>query len=613
MAMMTTMRNKMHVVLWALLALFVLSMTVGGLVGGANIIDELRGKVDPSKAIGKVNGETISPDIFSQQVGRQLDQIRANGQSIDDTQINRIREQVWDNFVQDILIQQEVENLGLVATDEEVIYHLQNNPPAFLQSQPSFQTDGQFDQAKYEQALANPAEMEQYWIQVENYMRNYIPRYKLQQMILSSVSVTESEIIEEYTKRNIDYTVDVLHITKDALDAEALTATDEEILTTYNENIDDHDRPENRSLRYASWEKMPSYEDTTYVYDLALEIKNQALSGKDFASLANEYTEDPSNAVTPDSGKGGNLGWFGRGQMVPAFEEAAFSAKKGEIVGPVLSRFGYHVIRVNGKKTSDGKEQVNAAHILFNIEISAKTLDEIRRKATLFSYDAQDFGFNTAVDSHDVSISDVNNIDEETIYIPSLGSMRSVTRFAFRTEVGQVSEPLENDNFVAVFTIDSVIAAGPAPFDEVKEQIKQEIEKDKMMSAAEKMANDFRLRIENGATFQELIDENKAVEHSEKDSKTLNRGFSSIGRSNFATGALLSATVEDLVGPVKTSRGFALLQVLEIETVDSTDFEVQKNVLQKTLLNQKQSAAYTNWIDGKKSDAEIVDNRKYYF
>ncbi len=613
MAMMTTMRNKMHVVLWALLALFVLSMTVGGLVGGANIIDELLGKVDPSKAIGKVNGETISPDIFSQQVGRQLDQIRANGQSIDDTQINRIREQVWDNFVQDILIQQEVENLGLVATDEEVIYHLQNNPPAFLQSQPSFQTDGQFDQAKYEQALANPAEMEQYWIQVENYMRNYIPRYKLQQMILSSVSVTESEIIEEYTKRNIDYTVDVLHITKDALDAEALTATDEEILTTYNENIDDHDRPENRSLRYASWEKMPSYEDTTYVYDLALEIKNQALSGKDFASLANEYTEDPSNAVTPDSGKGGNLGWFGRGQMVPAFEEAAFSAKKGEIVGPVLSRFGYHVIRVNGKKTSDGKEQVNAAHILFNIEISAKTLDEIRRKATLFSYDAQDFGFNTAVDSHDVSISDVNNIDEETIYIPSLGSMRSVTRFAFRTEVGQVSEPLENDNFVAVFTIDSVIAAGPAPFDEVKEQIKQEIEKDKMMSAAEKMANDFRLRIENGATFQELIDENKAVEHSEKDSKTLNRGFSSIGRSNFATGALLSATVEDLVGPVKTSRGFALLQVLEIETVDSTDFEVQKNVLQKTLLNQKQSAAYTNWIDGKKSDAEIVDNRKYYF
>lgn len=603
----------MHVVLWALLALFVLSMTVGGLVGGANIIDELLGKVDPSKAIGKVNGEIISPNIFSQQVGRQLDQIRANGQSIDDTQINRIREQVWDNFVQDILIQQEVEDLGLVATDEEVIYHLQNNPPVFLQSQPSFQTDGQFDPAKYEQALANPGEMEQYWIQVENYMRNYIPRYKLQQMILSSVSVTESEIMEEYTKRNIDYTVDILHVTKDALDTESLSTTDEELLTSYNENIDDHNRPENRSLRYASWEKMPSNEDTTYVYDLALEIKNQALSGKDFASLANEYTEDPSNAVTPDSGKGGNLGWFGRGQMVPAFEEAAFSANKGEIVGPVLSRFGYHVIKVNGKKKSDGKEQVSAAHILFKIETSAKTLDEVRRKATLFSYDAQDFGFDAAVDSHDVSISDINNIDEETIYIPTLGPMSSAARFAFRNAVGQASEPLENDNFVAVFTIDSVIAAGPAPFDEIKEQIKREIEKDKMMTATEKLANDFRLNIENGTTFQELIDENEAIEHSEKDSKTLNRGFSSIGRSNFATGALLSATDGDLVGPVKTSRGFALLQVLEIETVDSTDFEIQKNVLKKTLLNQKQSAAYTNWIDGKKADAEIVDNRKYFF
>ena len=61
MALMTSMRERMHVVLWALLALFLLSMTVGGLVGGANIIDQLIGNTNPQTTIAKVNGEIISP------------------------------------------------------------------------------------------------------------------------------------------------------------------------------------------------------------------------------------------------------------------------------------------------------------------------------------------------------------------------------------------------------------------------------------------------------------------------------------------------------------------------------------------------------------------------
>ena len=60
MAMMTMLRNRMHVVLWALLILFLLSMTVGGLVGGANIIDQLLGRVNPAEAIGLVNGQKIT-------------------------------------------------------------------------------------------------------------------------------------------------------------------------------------------------------------------------------------------------------------------------------------------------------------------------------------------------------------------------------------------------------------------------------------------------------------------------------------------------------------------------------------------------------------------------
>ncbi|MFH1248883.1 MAG: peptidylprolyl isomerase [archaeon] len=63
--------------------------------------------------------------------------------------------------------------------------------------------------------------------------------------------------------------------------------------------------------------------------------------GKSFEELAKEKSSCPSGK------KGGNLGWFGRGQMVKEFELAAFSGKKGQIVGPVKTQFGYHLIRIN--------------------------------------------------------------------------------------------------------------------------------------------------------------------------------------------------------------------------------------------------------------------------
>jgi foldase protein PrsA len=68
-------------------------------------------------------------------------------------------------------------------------------------------------------------------------------------------------------------------------------------------------------------------------------------AGGDWTALAKQYSTDPS---TKD--KGGELGFFGKGQMVPAFQDAAFGAKVGQIVGPVKSPFGYHIIQVEEKK-----------------------------------------------------------------------------------------------------------------------------------------------------------------------------------------------------------------------------------------------------------------------
>ena len=126
MALMTKMRNRMHIFLWAILILFLLSISIGGLVGGANIIDQLFGRVDPSTAIGVINGQKIIPDDFSRAVSARLEQVRTSGREINDRDFDQARTQVWDDYIREILISQSIDELEISASDQEVIYHLQN-------------------------------------------------------------------------------------------------------------------------------------------------------------------------------------------------------------------------------------------------------------------------------------------------------------------------------------------------------------------------------------------------------------------------------------------------------------------------------------------------------
>ena len=609
MGLMTSMREKMHVVLWALLAMFILSMTIGGLVGGANVLDILAGNVDPRTTIAQINGEDISPDYFNQLVSQQLEQARSNGQKLNDFQIRRARDTAWDNMLQDVLVSQEVKRLNISASDEEVMYHLENNPPPFLQQNPNFQTDGVFDWDKYRTALANPQGDE--WLPIESFMKNtYVPNFKLQKLLDESIIITERNIKNEFIKRNVNYTISGIHITSGKVPAEESEPSDSEIREEYDKRKSDFKHDELRSVSYVSWKKEPARNDSISVQKLATAIYERAKEGEEFATLANEYSVDPGNQGT----KGGDLGWFGKGQMVKEFEKAAFTAKKGEIIEPVKSNFGYHIIYVRDKKVENGEEKVLASHILLKIEISSTTLSNLKRDATLFSYDAQDNGFSSAVSEHNLDIVNHNKMNEEGFSIKGLGGLRAAVRFAFNNKVGDVSDILENDQYFSVFTLDTIISPGFKSYEEVQAQIKSTLKKTKVMAATLDEANKLLLSISgNDMKLDDAIDDDSELDAVKNESKQLVQGFTSIGRSNYVTGALLAAKPGEILGPLETARGHAIIELKEISVFDSTEYEVQKESIRKTIFNQKQNQFFQAWLDDLKEDAEIVDNRKFYF
>ena len=611
MALMTSMRERMHVFLWILLALFLLSMTVGGLVGGANIIDQLIGNTNPQTTIASINGEIISPNQFNNLVNQQLTNLKNSGQTINDFQINQARNRAWDNLLQDVLVSQEVEQLGIKASNEEVMYHLENQPPLFLQQNPTFQTNGKFDLDKYLDAFSNPNGDE--WVPIEQFMKNtFIPNFKLQKLLDEGIIISEKEVVNEFKRRNIDYTLSALHITSALVPKEDSEPTQDQIKKEYDEiKANEFKHGELRSLRYVYWEKKPAGQDTIDAKNVADELLIRAKSKENFATLANEYTMDPSNQGT----KGGDLGWFKKGRMVKPFEEAAFNANKDQIIGPVLSRFGYHVIHVRDKKVNEnGDNEVLASHILIKIDISPTTLSNLKRDATLFSYDAQDNGFDIAVEEYGLTASSAEKLNENDLSVKGIGNFRSAVRYAFNNEVNTVSDILENEKYFVLCSLDSIIPKGIKPLNEVEPLLKSKLQNKNAKLASLEEANKLLIDISAGEkTIAELVKSKKGLDGFIKETKKLAQGFTSIGRSNYVAGVIPTAKIEKIIGPVETNQGYAILQIHEKSNIDSTLYEQQKDQIRKEIFSKKQNQYFQAWIADLKEKAEIIDNRKYYF
>lgn len=227
----------------------------------------------------------------------------------------------------------------------------------------------------------------------------------------------------------------------------------------------------------------PSDEDRAVAKKKAEGVLAEAKEGKDFAELAKKYSEDPGSAAS-----GGELGWFGKKQMVADFENAAFKGKKGEVYPEVVNtQFGYHIIKVEDKNESEAK--VKASHILIQVKASDKTKADIAAKVEKVKGEAaagksmeELAKANSELENKAVftNISRDGNID-------GVGNGKEVADAVYAAKVNEVKTVTTDAGNYIVKTV-KYVPAKAAVFEEVKEKVAKDYAMEKSVEEMDKIA-----------------------------------------------------------------------------------------------------------------------------
>lgn len=596
--MMTRMR-QMTKVLFIFIALAFVAMIV--FQWGADVN---RGR--SKTTVGEVNGKKLSITKYNEMYNQlyENERQRLNGEP-DDATVERLRNQVWEQFIQSTLFKEEMDKMNIAVTDSEIVYQIMNNPLPQFRQDPNLQTNGVFDMNKYRAAMQNPNIP---WGQIENYYRQNIPFEKLRSLITSSVRVSPSEIRDAFIRQNVKAKVEYISVLGTRFQKQ-VNATPEEMQSYYDAHQDEYHRNEMRNMAFVLFSLVPTKQDTERVYRDIDEIKSRLANGEDFNTLALEYSEDPSVKTNK-----GELGYFDRKAMAKPFSDAAFSAKPGDIVGPVKSKFGFHIIKIEDRKKEKGVIKVKASHILLKVVIGPTTMGAQEDRARLFAEDAKDKGWDKTAKANHYKVHTTGFFENRGGMVPSIGKNAAISNFAFMNEKGTISRVFTLDASYAVFKIIDIKEAGNKPLKEVEGLVRNQVKFSKAMDKARALAKSFAPAIKAGKSLKRIAesDTSKIAHYDISNLFSLDENVSNVGRYPEFNATAFTLNVGETSGLIKTKYAYFYQKLLEKTKFDSAAFNAQKTSIATRLLSQKQAQVFSNWYNSLKEKADIVDDRKIF-
>jgi parvulin-like peptidyl-prolyl isomerase len=650
--------------------------------------------------VGSVDGDDISYQEYSNAVDNFRKRQEQSGQTIDESQMDYFRDQVWDYMVSQKLIDKKIKEYGIIVTDDEVRNALLGpNPPAMLKQQFTDST-GNFNRAAYDNAMRDPRN-KKIVIEVEEGIKQQLIQQKLQDYLGASVSVSNDEVKDEWIKQNVKMKAKYISVAITNFSDSDFKVTDDEIKNYYDNHSDDFKIEAQRKLKYVNFKRQPSSNDTLLVvnnltaivaklkkdttsfkkyveiyserpytkdtvavgsipigvrdelikgkigdvvgpdvsyqgcivFRLAGKVKskneqvkashilikstgddkadlkkandiyNELIKGADFASVAKQKSQDGSAAL------GGDLGWFGKGQMVKAFEDVAFTAKIGVIQKPVKSQFGYHIIKVTDRTNED----VIVEKIINKIQTSNATSDKLSTDAQDFQYIAKKDGFESEAKIMKYTVTETPLFIEDAAMIPGIGANTSFVKWAFDNKTGEISDVYKMPSGYIIAMVSDVIKPGVRKFEEVKPMIKNLIIKEKKFAKSMSIISDIRSKIGDSgdASISKSVFSNVKIDSTVE--FTTAGIIPSLGRDYAFSNYSIKGEIGKWSKPIKGELGGYLIKVTSRTQIDQTKMNTQMPALKKQLFDQKKSRYFGQWVQDLKKDAKIVDDRHLFY
>ncbi|MFA3783752.1 peptidylprolyl isomerase [Melioribacteraceae bacterium 4301-Me] len=337
----------------------------------------------------------------------------------------------------------------------------------------------------------------------------------------------------------------------------------------------------------------------------ANEIYQEAVKGTDFASLAKANSQDPGSAL-----KGGDLGWFGKGQMVKPFEEAVYSGKVGQILKPVKTQFGYHIIKITGKNDNDFVIE----KIVNKIQPSGTTLDKLYNDANDFAYIAKENSFESEAKLMNYSVIETPPFTEDATAIAGIGQSVALVKFAFDEGVGKISDVVKVPAGYVVAMVSDIIKPGFKKLEDVEIAIKNTLLRQKKIDKAMQIASTIRSKIGESTDLSIASQVYPQAKIASTETEFNSNGvIPGLGREYAFSEYSLNAELNKLSQPIRGVRGAFLIRVTSRTEFDQRAFQAAKESLRNQILQRKKNYYFSQWIQDLKKEADIVDNRYLFY
>lgn len=616
---------------WAIVILLIIPFALWG------VHEYMSPEVTVNVAV--VEGKEIPAPEFQQTYQQQRARLQQMlGKNFDPALFDdaRMKTDVLENMIEREVLLQNAAKSGMRTSDIRVANE--------IRSIPAVQSDGQFDKELYERLLRSQGLSVKGFEQI---VRNDVLVQQLRSGIAETAFVTQPEIdalirLREQ-KRDIGYltvpaaqylgqvqvddqaisqyyednqaqfrtleqvSVDYLELSVNDLAASTQPVTEADLRQRYEEHKSEFTTPEERHARHiliqVGGDAKPA--DIDAARAKAQEILARVRKGEDFAALARQFSQDPGSAAS-----GGDLGFFGRGTMDKAFEDAVFALKPDEVSEPVRSAFGFHIIKLDEIKSGQGKPYE---------EVRAQLERDVQRQRAEEQYFAlaeqlSNLTFENA-DNLQVASKALNLPVRSTAFFTrdngaGIAANPKVRSAAFADDVlhaGHNSEPIElGPDHVVVLRVKEHKPASVRPLDEVREDIRNKLRVDAAKKKAQEAGQGIIAQAEKGADLANVA----------KEAKLAWERPGAIGRHVPNVAPPIATRAFELNRPAagKPSLGgislpsgdFAVIAVYDVQDGDPASADAQtKSAIQEMLARSRAEDEFQSYVKELKAKAEI--------